>query len=101
MEGRTAVSGVEVTHRLDELSSSNPRIVKVLILTSVLTLMVSRALLALFREIAEEREDGAVFPTESWARTFESFAPLIAVRLADHLGYDPPNLFDLMYTHSF
>ena len=87
-------------YRLDELPSSKPRIVEVLILASILSLVVSRVLLGLFREIATERGDDAVFPTERWARTFESFAPLIAVRLAAYLGYDPPDLFELMYTEA-
>lgn len=87
-------------YRLDDLPSSKPRIVEVLILTSILTLVVSRVLLGMFREIAVECEEGAIFPTERWARVFESFAPLIAYRLASYLGYDPPELFELMYTEA-
>lgn len=87
-------------YRLDDLPSSKPHIVKLLILASVLTLVVSRVLLSAFREIAEEREDEAIFPPERFPRVFESFAPLIADRLAAYLGYDPPDLFELMYTEA-
>ena len=88
-------------YRLDELPSRKPQIVKVLILASVLTLVVSRVLLSLFREIADEREDdAAVFPPERFGRIVESFAPTIANRLSRFLGYDPPDLFELMYTEA-
>jgi putative transposase len=56
------------TYGLDELPSSKPAVVEVLLLASVLTLIVSRVLLGLFREIAAEREDEAVFPRERLAR---------------------------------
>lgn len=46
---------LKARYRLDELPSRKPRIVKALILASVLTLVVSRVLLSLFRAIAEER----------------------------------------------
>jgi IS4 transposase len=85
------------TYGLDELPSSKPAIVEVLLLASVLTLVVSRVLLGLFREVAADREDAVDFPRERVARVFESFAPLIANRLAQYLGYGPPNLLELMY----
>ena len=91
---------LKARYRLEELPSSKPRIVKVLILASVLTLVVSRVLLSLFREIADERGDEAVFPPERFGRIFESFAPTIADRLSRFLGYDPPDLFELMYTEA-
>ena len=84
-------------YRLDELPSSKPQIVKVLILASVLTLVVSRVLLGLFREIGEERGDDVIFPTERFARVFESFAPKIADSLSLYLEYEPPDHFELMY----
>ena len=85
------------SYRLDDLPSSKPQVVKVLILTSVLTLVVSRVLLGLFRETAEERGDDVIFPPERFARVFESFAPKIADGLSLFLGYEPADHFELMY----
>lgn len=87
-------------YRLDELPSSKPQIVKVLILASVLTLVVSRVLLGLFREVAEERGEDVIFPPERFARVFESFAPTIADGLSVFLGYEPSDHFELMYTEA-
>ena len=85
------------SYRLDELPSSKPQIVKVLILASVLTLVVSRVLLGLFREVAEKRGDDVTFPPERFAQVFESFAPKIADNLSVFLGYEPADHFELMY----
>ena len=85
------------SYRLDELPSSKPQIVKVLILASVLTLVVSRVLLGLFREVAEKRGDDVTFPPERFAQVFESYAPKIADSLSVFLGYEPADHFELMY----
>lgn len=85
------------TYGLDELPSSKPAVVEVLILASILTLVVSRVLLGLFREVATDRGEEVRFPRERLARTFESFAPLLADRLAQSLGFGPANLLELMY----
>lgn len=85
------------TYGLDELPSSKPAIVEVLILASILTLVVSRVLLGLLREVATDRGEEVTFPPERFARVFQSVAPLLADRMARYLGYDPPNLLELMY----
>lgn len=66
-------------------------------LALVLTSGMSRGLLGVFREVASEGgEEGLVSP-ERLARDFESFAPVIVDQVARSLGYNPPDLFGLLY----
>jgi putative transposase len=88
---------LKTTYGLDELPSSKPAVVEVLLLASILTLVVSRVLLGLLRDVAAEREEAVTFPPERLARVFEAVAPLLADRVARSLGYDPPDLLEFMY----
>jgi putative transposase len=96
-ENELVFSELKSTYGLDELPSSKPAVVEVLILASILALVVSRVLLGLLREVATERGEVVTFPPERLARVFEAVAPLLADREARHLGYDPPDLLELMY----
>jgi len=58
------------TYGLDELPSSKPAVVEVLVLTSILSLVVSRVLLGLLRELAAEHVEEPTFPRERLGRVF-------------------------------
>lgn len=77
----------------DEFDTSKAHVMEILLYAALLTLLVSRELLDLVTEYAE---DDAVFPPERWAATFRSLAPLILDRLRVYLGYSPPDLLDLL-----
>ena len=66
---------------------------EILLYAAVLTLLVSRELLTLVIEYAD---DEAVFPPERWAATFRSHAQQILKRLGNYLDYSPPPLLDRM-----
>ena len=74
---------------LEEFDTSKDYIVKIQITAALLTLVVSRAILRVLVDHAEERGEDATFPTERWATTFRSYAQLILMELADLYGFPP------------
>ena len=78
---------------LDEFNTTNPAVIKILLYPAVLTLLVSRELLEL---VIEHADDDTVFPPERWAATFRSHAQRILKRLSNYLGYSPPPLLERM-----
>ena len=77
---------------LEKIETSDPVIVELLTVAALLTLTVSRALLAVFQTVEPEVE----YPRERWAKTFRSLAQLMLADLALSLGHPPPNLSELM-----
>ena len=82
---------------LEKFDTSKAYIVKIQITAALLTLVVSRAILRVLVDHAEERGEDATFPTERWATTFRSYAQLILMELADLYGFPPPNVPELLY----
>ena len=76
---------------LDEFDMNDPNVVKVLLYTALLSLLVSRNLLDL---VNEQADDEIVFLPERWAATFRSPAQLILHELGEYLGYFPPPLLE-------
>lgn len=92
------------TYNLDQIPTSNPVAVEALILVALISLVVSRVLLDLLREITN-RETGSDgdepplrIPRLRWSRVFSRYGGLILRRIAAWLGYDPPeeNLLELL-----
>lgn len=83
-------------YKLDEISSTIPAIVEVLVLASIHTFVVSRVLLGVVHDEFTKQGTQVIIPGEGWAKTFEAFAPTIFNRLSTYLGHDPPNLVALM-----
>ena len=81
---------------LDEINTSDPVIVELLVIAALLTLTVSRALLGVLQEMHPE----TTFPRERWAATFRSLAQLILEELAQSLGHPPPNLTELLFRNA-
>ncbi|SIS15838.1 hypothetical protein SAMN05421752_11547 [Natronorubrum thiooxidans] len=81
----------EARQRLDEFDTTKKHVVRTLLYAALLSLVVSRELLSL---IIEHADDDLVFPPERWAATFRSHAQLILYRLSDYLGNSPPPLLD-------
>jgi putative transposase len=75
----------------DELDTTNPDVVEILLYAALLSLLMSRDLLDL---LTEQADDDIVFPPERWAATFWSHAQLILHEIGDFLGYSPPPLLD-------
>lgn len=84
-------------YSLEEFDTSKEHIVKIQITAALLTLVVSRAILRVLVDHAEERGEECSFPTERWATTFRSYAQLILMELADCYGFPPPNIPELLY----
>jgi IS4 transposase len=84
-------------YALEEFNTSKEHIVKIQITAALLTLVVSRAILRVLVDHAEERGEDVSFPTERWATTFRSYAQLILMELADLYGFPPPNIPELLY----
>lgn len=84
-------------YALEKFNTSKEHIVKIQITAALLTLVVSRAILRILVDHAEERGEDASFPTERWATTFRSYAQLILMELADLYGFPPPNIPELLY----
>ena len=91
------------TYNLDQIPTSNPVAVEALILVALISLVVSRVLLDLLREIVDREatlDDGESprIPPRRWSRVFSRYGGLILRRVAQYLGYDPPeeNLLDLL-----
>lgn len=84
---------LKTLYELDKFDTSNPAVVEILLYAAVLTLLVSRELLELVIEYAD---DDAVFPPERWAATLRSHAQRILKRLSNYLDYSPPPLLERM-----
>jgi len=84
-------------YALEEFDTSKEHIVKIQITAALLTLVVSRAILRVLVDHAEERGEDVSFPTERWASTFRSYAQLILMELAELYGFPPPNIPELLY----
>ena len=82
---------LKTQYELDEFDTSNPDVVKILLYAALLSLLVSRDLLDL---VTEQADDEVVFPPERWAATFRSHAQLILHELGEYLGYSPPPLLE-------
>ena len=82
---------LKTQYDLDEFDTSKKHIVEILVYAALLSLLVSRELLDL---VTEQADDEIVFPPERWAATFRSHAQLILHRLGEYLGYSPPPLLD-------
>lgn len=85
------------TYNLDQIPTSNPVVVEALILVTLISLVVSRVLLNLLREIVDReaaREDddesSSRILRRRWSRVFSRYSGLILRRVAQYLGYDPP-----------
>jgi len=82
---------LKTQYSLDEFSTSKKHVVEILLYAALLSLLVSRDLLDL---VTEQADDELVFPPERWAATFRSHAQLILHELGEHLGYSPPPLLE-------
>jgi len=82
---------LKTQYNLDEFDTSKTYIVEILLYAALLSLLVSRDLLAL---VTEQADDEIVFPPERWAATFRSHAQLILHELGEFLGYSPPPLLE-------
>jgi len=82
---------LKTQYELDEFDTSKEHVVEILLYAALLSLLVSRELLAL---LTEHAADEIVFPPERWAATLRSHAQLLLYRLGDYLGYSPPPLLD-------
>ena len=82
---------LKTQYELDEFDTSDPAVVEILVYAALLSLLVSRDLLGLVTEIAD---DEIVFPPERWAATFRSHAQLILSKLGEFLGYSPEPLLE-------
>jgi len=82
---------LKTQYGLDEFDTTKEHIVNILVYVALLALLVSRELLALVTEHADEE---IVFPPGRWAATLRSHAQLILHDLGEFLGYSPPPLFD-------
>jgi IS4 transposase len=82
---------LKTQYELDEFDTSKTYIVKILLYAALLSLLVSRDLLDL---VTEQADDEIVFPPERWAATFRSHAQLILSELGQFLGYSPPPLLE-------
>ena len=92
------------TYNLDQIPTSNPVTAEALILVALISLVVSRVLLDLLREIvdretiSDDGEESSYIPPRRWSRVFSRYGGLILRRVAQYLGYDPPeeNLLELL-----
>ena len=82
---------LKTQYELDEFDTSKTYIVEILLYAALLSLLVSRDLLDL---VTEQADDEIVFPPERWAATFRSHAQLILHELGEYLGYSPPPLLE-------
>ncbi|WP_141212128.1 transposase, partial [Halorubrum ezzemoulense] len=82
---------LKTQYNLDEFDTSDEHVVKILLYAALLSLLVSRDLLDL---VTEQADDELVFPTERWAATFRSHAQLFLHKLGEYLGYSPPPLLE-------
>ncbi len=82
---------LKTQYSLDEFSTSKKHVVEILLCAALLSLLVSRDLLDL---VTEQADDELVFPPERWAATFRSHAQLILHELGEHLCYSLPPLLE-------
>jgi putative transposase len=75
---------LKTQYELDEFNTTKQHIVEILLYAALLSLVVSRDLLGLVIEYAD---NGIVFPPERWAATFRSHAQLILRELSEYLAY--------------
>jgi len=80
---------LKTQYELDDFDTSDEHVVRILLYAVLLSLLVSRDLLDL---ITEQADDELVFPTERLAATFRSHAQTILHELGEFLGYSPPPL---------
>lgn len=92
-EVETLFRELKTQYELDEFDTSNPAVVEILLYAALLSLLVSRELLDL---VTEQADDEIVFLPERWAATFRSHAKLILHELGEYLGYSPPPLLELL-----
>lgn len=87
------------------MPTSNPVAVEALILVVLISLVVSRVLLDLLREFvnreaaSNDHDDPSPnIPRRRWSQVFSRYGRLIFRRVAQYLGYDPPeeNLLELL-----
>ena len=90
-EVETLFRELTTQYELDEFDTSNPVVVEILLYAALLSLLVSRELLDL---VSEQADDEIVFPPERWAATLRSHAQLILHELGEFLGYSPPPLLE-------
>jgi IS4 transposase len=84
-------------YELGSFQTEKPHIVRIQVLAALLTLVVSRAILRVFVDHAEECGDGVTFPPERWATTFRSVALLVLLDVAAAYDYSNPNLPEFLY----
>lgn len=77
---------------LEKFETGDKAIAELLVVAALLTLLVSRALLAVFQELDPDVE----YPAERWATTFRSVAQPVLGDLGLALGHPPPNLPELV-----
>jgi len=77
---------------LEKFETGDETIAELLVIAALLTLVVSRALLAVFQEIEPDVE----YPEERWATTFRSVAQPVLADLGLALGHPPPNIPELV-----
>ncbi len=82
---------LKTQYGLDEFDTTKKHVVEILLYVALLSLLVSRDLLDL---VTEQADDELVFPPERWAATFRSHAQLILHELGEYLGYSPPPLLE-------
>jgi IS4 transposase len=81
---------------LGRFQTEKEHIVRIQAKAALLTPVVSRAIVRLFVDYAEELGDDCVFPTERWATTFRSYAQQVLSEIVVSFDYDP-NLPDTWY----
>ncbi|WP_318569943.1 IS4 family transposase [Salinigranum marinum] len=81
---------------LGRFRTEKEHIVRIQVTAALLTLVVSRAILRLFVDHAQELGDDCVFPTERWAKTFRSYAQQVLSEIVVSFSYEP-NLPDTWY----
>jgi len=82
---------LKTQYELYEFDTSDLAVVEILVYAALLSLLVSRDLLGLVTEVAD---DETVFPPERWAATFRSHTQLILSKLGEFLGYSPQPLLE-------
>jgi IS4 transposase len=82
---------LKTQYELDEFNTSKSHVVEILLYAALLSLLVSRDLLDLLTDVAD---DEIVFPPERWAATFRSHAQLLLHELGEYLGYSPPPMLE-------
>ena len=82
---------LKMQYELDEFETMKTHIVKILVYAALLSLLVSRELLALVTEYANEE---IVFPPRHWVATVRAHAQFILHELGAFLGYSLPPLLE-------